>query len=97
MLESDDLEYELGNKLQQADMNGVQSIPFYIVNVSAPSDGDSGSDQDTDHRLSVRIPLTGRCRPHERDRSHQSFLKMCRWRSHPTSASDELCNIRRIV
>lgn len=33
-LESDDLEYELGNKLQQADMNGVQSIPFYIVNVS---------------------------------------------------------------
>lgn len=33
-LESDDLEYELGNKLQQAEMNGVQSIPFYIVNVS---------------------------------------------------------------
>lgn len=36
-LESDDLEYELGNKLQQAEMNGVQSIPFYIVNVSLPS------------------------------------------------------------
>lgn len=35
-LESDDLEYELGNKLQQAEMNGVQSIPFYIVNVSNP-------------------------------------------------------------
>lgn len=33
-LESDDLEYELGNKLQQAEMNGVQSIPFYIINVS---------------------------------------------------------------
>ncbi len=35
-LESDDLEYELGNKLQQAEMNGVQSIPFYIINVSRP-------------------------------------------------------------
>lgn len=34
-LESDDLEYELGNKLQQAEMNGVQSIPFYIINVSS--------------------------------------------------------------
>ena len=33
-LESDDLEYELGNKLQQAEMNGVRSIPFYIINVS---------------------------------------------------------------
>lgn len=33
-LETDDLEYELGNKLQQAEMNGVRSIPFYIVNVS---------------------------------------------------------------
>lgn len=34
-LQGDDGEYELGMKLQQADMNGVQSIPFYIVNVSA--------------------------------------------------------------
>lgn len=33
-LQGDDGEYELGMKLQQADMNGVQSIPFYIVNVS---------------------------------------------------------------
>ncbi|SNX82847.1 uncharacterized protein MEPE_01553 [Melanopsichium pennsylvanicum] len=31
-LKSDVLEYELGNKLQQADMNGVQSLPFYIIN-----------------------------------------------------------------
>lgn len=36
-LKSDDLEYELGNKLQQAEMNGVRSIPFYIVNVSIGS------------------------------------------------------------
>lgn len=33
-LQKDDGEYEVGMKLQQADMNGVQSIPFYIVNVS---------------------------------------------------------------
>lgn len=36
-LKSDDGEYELGHKLQQANMNGVQSIPFYIVNVSSTS------------------------------------------------------------
>ncbi|TKY87374.1 hypothetical protein EX895_004051 [Sporisorium graminicola] len=42
-LESDDLEYELGNKLQQADMNGVQSIPFYIVNDGADHMSETGS------------------------------------------------------
>ncbi|SPO23497.1 uncharacterized protein UTRI_02176 [Ustilago trichophora] len=42
-LESDDLEYELGNKLQQADMNGVRSIPFYIVNDGADHMSETGS------------------------------------------------------
>ncbi|CCF53110.1 hypothetical protein NDA11_003707 [Ustilago hordei] len=41
-LESDDLEYELGNKLQQAEMNGVQSIPFYIVNDGADHMSETG-------------------------------------------------------
>ncbi|SJX62071.1 uncharacterized protein SRS1_10715 [Sporisorium reilianum f. sp. reilianum] len=42
-LQGDDLEYELGNKLQQADMNGVQSIPFYIVNDGADHMSETGS------------------------------------------------------
>ncbi|KAJ9477954.1 DSBA domain-containing protein [Pseudozyma hubeiensis] len=42
-LDSDDLEYELGHKLQQADMNGVQSIPFYIVNDGADHMSETGS------------------------------------------------------
>ncbi|CDW99447.1 hypothetical protein [Sporisorium scitamineum] len=42
-LQGDDLEYELGNKLQQADMNGVQSIPSHIANDGADHMSETGS------------------------------------------------------
>ncbi|PWY98559.1 hypothetical protein BCV70DRAFT_212899 [Testicularia cyperi] len=42
-IDGDDGEFELGNKLLQAEMNGVQSIPFYIVNDGADHMSETGS------------------------------------------------------